>query len=72
MLRMTSLISVWIREFITVGVRVTMPWKRMVPMITLPMDALFTKAPPIRIAATVGMVMLLGALYSWRKPKPCW
>ena len=49
MIRMTSLMSMWIAEFITVGVMVTMPWKRMVPMMTLGMLALFTEAPPIRI-----------------------
>ena len=52
----------WIRELRTVGVMVTMPWKRMVPMITLGIDALLTDAPPIRIAATAGSVMLLGAV----------
>ena len=41
----------------TVGVMVTMPWNRKVPMITLAMDALFTDAPPIRMADTAGSAM---------------
>ncbi len=57
MIRMTSLISMWIMEFITVGVMVTMPWKRNVPMMTLAMDALLTDAPPIRMAETAGSAM---------------
>ena len=61
-IRMTSLISMWMSEFRTVGVMVTIPWKRMVPMMTLGIDALLTDAPPMRIAATAGSVMLLGAV----------
>ena len=35
------------------------------------MDALFTDAPPIRMAATAGMAIQKGPLYSCMKPKPC-
>lgn len=70
-MRTTSLMSMWIMAVTTVGVRVTMLWKRIVPMITLGIDALLTAAPPIRIADTVGSVMLLGAMYSCMKPNPC-
>ena len=59
---MTSLMSMWIAEFMTVGVMVTIPWNKIVPIITLGILALLTDAPPIRMAATVGMVRLLGAL----------
>ena len=41
-------------EFITVGVIVTMPWNKNVPMITFVMEALLTVAPPIRMADTAG------------------
>ena len=41
-------------EFITVGVMVTIPWNRKVPIMTLVMDALLTEAPPIRMADTAG------------------
>ena len=44
---------------------------RIVPIITLPMDALFTDAPPIGMAATAGMAIQKGPLYSCMKPKPC-
>ena len=43
---MTSLMSMWMALFMTVGVMVTMPWNRKVPTITFMMDALFTDAPP--------------------------
>ena len=56
-MRMTSLMSIWTMLFITVGVMVTMPWNRIVPMITLVMEALLTEAPPMRIAETAGMAM---------------
>ena len=57
MILMTSLISMCIMEFITVGVMVTMPWKRKVPIMTLAMDALLTDAPPISMAETAGRAM---------------
>lgn len=57
MTRMTSLMSMWIAEFITVGVIVTMPWNRNVPMTTLAMLALLTLAPPMRMADTAGSAM---------------
>ena len=40
-------------------------------MITLAMDALLTDAPPIRIAATAGIAIQKGPMYSCTKPKPC-
>ena len=58
---MTSLMSIWIMEFMTVGVIVTIPWKRKVPMITLVIEALLTDAPPIRIAETAGYSALFVA-----------
>ena len=53
-IRITSLMSIWIIEFITVGVIVTIPWNRKVPIITFVILALFTLAPPMRIADTAG------------------
>ena len=50
----TSLISRWIMLFITVGVMVTIPWKRIVPITTFVMVALLTVAPPMRMADTAG------------------
>ena len=55
--RMTSLMSMWIALFMTVGVMVTMPWKRKVPRMTWPIVALLTLAPPIRMAETAGSAM---------------
>ena len=46
----------WMALFMTVGVMVTMPWKRKVPMMTFAMLALLTEAPPIRMADTAGSV----------------
>src|SRR5574344_2040309 len=71
MILMTSLMSVWMMEFITDGVMVTIPWNRNVPIITLGIEALFTEAPPIRIADTAGSAILNGDMYSWMNPKAC-
>ena len=56
--------SMWIAEFITVGVIVTMPWNKKVPRITCKMVALFTEAPPMRMADTAGSAIINGAIYS--------
>ena len=54
MMRMTSDISMWTMLFMTVGVMVTIPWKRIVPTMTFMIVALLTDAPPIRMAETAG------------------
>ena len=56
-IRMTSDMSVWRRLLMTDGVMVRIPWNRSVPMTTFTMLALWTEAPPRRIAATAGKAM---------------